>query len=131
MSDSTIAREWVRYATSDLRLAEAAPPSGVLLEHLCFHAQQAVEKAIKAVLVVHNVVPPKTHDVGHLLDLAASQGEQAPFDVERVADLTAFAVIARYPADFGEVDEEEWTEAVELARAVVAWAESVVSPHTT
>ena len=38
MPDSTDVREWIRHAESDLRLAETAPPSGVLLEHLCFHA---------------------------------------------------------------------------------------------
>ena len=130
MPDSTDAQEWVRYATSDLRLAEAAPPSGVLLEHLCFHAQQAAEKAAKAVLVACGVVPPKVHDVGYLLDLAARHGERPPAGVERASRLTAFAVIVRYPADLGEVGEAEWAEAVALARAAVAWAEGVVEGRT-
>ena len=39
MPDSTDVREWIRHAESDLRLAETAPPSSVLLEHLCFHAR--------------------------------------------------------------------------------------------
>jgi HEPN domain-containing protein len=43
--------EWLRYAQSDLKLASITLPSGVLLEALCFHAQQAAEKAIKAVLI--------------------------------------------------------------------------------
>lgn len=125
MPDSTDAEEWVRYATSDLRLAEAAPPSGVLLEHLCFHAQQAAEKAAKAVLVAFGVVPPKVHDIDYLLALVGEH-VAVPDLVRRSGILTDFAVISRYPADFGELDEAEWTEAVALARAVVAWAEAAV-----
>ena len=127
MPDSTIAREWVRYATSDLLLAETVPPSGVLLEHLCFHAQQAAEKAIKAVLVAHEVVPPKIHDIKRLFSLVREYAD-VPEALEQAEVLTDFAVITRYPADFGEVDEAEWTECVALARAVVAWADREVGP---
>jgi HEPN domain-containing protein len=44
------AREWINRARSDLALARAKP-EGVYLEDLCFHAQQAAEKAIKALLI--------------------------------------------------------------------------------
>lgn len=107
MPDSTIAQEWVRYATSDLLLAETVPPSGELLEHLCFRAQQTAEKAAKAVLISEGISPPKIHDVGTLLDLAASCGHPAFPDVRPAAGLTRFAVVSRYPADFGELDEDE------------------------
>jgi len=43
--------DWLRYAHSDLVLAETPPPTGVLLELLCYHAQQAAEKALKAALL--------------------------------------------------------------------------------
>ena len=108
MPDSTDVREWIRHAKSDLRLAETSPPSGVLLEHLCFHAQQAVEKAVKAVLIAGGVVPPKVHDIGRLLDLVGSHGIDVPESV-------------------GKVDDAEWAEAVALARAAVAWAEREVA----
>ncbi len=38
---------WLRHARSDLHLAESPPPQGVLLETLCFHAQQTAEKAFQ------------------------------------------------------------------------------------
>ncbi len=41
--------DWLRHAASDLKLARIARPPEVLLEALCFHAQQAAEKALKAV----------------------------------------------------------------------------------
>ena len=120
MPDSMIAREWIKHAVSDLRLAETVPASGVLLEHLCFHAQQAAEKAIKAVLVGDGIVPPKTHDIGALLSLVDSYGLAVSADVRPATSLTKYAVISRYPADFGELDENEWSHAVALARAAVA-----------
>lgn len=47
---------WLVYANSDLALAKSAAGPGILLESLCFHAQQAAEKAIKAVLI-HSGIP--------------------------------------------------------------------------
>lgn len=41
--------DWLRHAYSDLELARVALPAKVLLELLCFHAQQAAEKSLKAV----------------------------------------------------------------------------------
>ena len=45
------ARDWLRYARSDLALASLSPSAGIMLETFCFHSQQAAEKAIKAVLI--------------------------------------------------------------------------------
>lgn len=58
---------WLRYAYSDLELARISPPQMVMLEGLCYHAQQAAEKALKAVLVANNIFPPKTHSIRVLL----------------------------------------------------------------
>ena len=42
--------DWLRYAVSDLEIARTTPSSRILLESLCFHAQQAAEKALRACL---------------------------------------------------------------------------------
>ncbi len=39
--------DWLRYSYSDLALARVRRSPKVLLEGLCFHAQQAVEKALE------------------------------------------------------------------------------------
>ncbi len=57
--------DWLRHAPSDLELARIARPPEVLLEALCFHAQQAAEKALKAVLIAHRIPFPKTY-IGEL-----------------------------------------------------------------
>ena len=42
--------DWLRYAESDLEIARIPQSFRILLEGLCFHAQQAAEKTLKAVL---------------------------------------------------------------------------------
>ena len=113
--------DWLRYARSDLELAGIIKPDEVLFEGLCFHAQQAVEKALKAVLIVKGIAPPKTHNIRMLLDLL-SQVIVTPQEIEDSAGLTDYAVTSRYPGDFEPVSEEEYKEALRLAKMVVNWA---------
>ncbi|HEV8574581.1 MAG TPA: HEPN domain-containing protein [Dehalococcoidia bacterium] len=117
--------EWLRYARSDLELARLAPPPGVMPEALCFHAQQAAEKALKAVLIAHELPFPRTHNLRTLLDLLPQT--LAPLaEVQDAARLTDYAVFSRYPAEAEPVTEEEHQEAVRLATAVLAWAEQTI-----
>ena len=97
--------DWLRYARSDLELARITRPDEVLFEGLCFHAQQAAEKALKAVLIAKGIPPPKTHNIRILLDLL-SQVIVAPQEIEDSAGLTDYAVTSRYPGDFEPVNEE-------------------------
>ena len=59
-------------ASHDLIAAEATIATGEALDMVCFHAQQAAEKSLKALLALHDVVYPWTHDLGELLALAES-----------------------------------------------------------
>jgi HEPN domain-containing protein len=117
--------EWLRYARSDLELARVKRPPKVLLEELCFHTQQAAEKALKAVLIAKGIPPPKTHNIRTLLDLLP-QDVIPPQEVEDAASLTDYAVISRYPGDFESIDEKEYKETVRLAEIVILWAERII-----
>lgn len=124
-TDSGSPSAWLAYARADLTLAETPPPSGVLLELLGFHAQQAAEKAVKAV-ILHRTREPAafSHNVRRLFrDAEAAGASVPPLSTEAMGALTQYAVITRYPANLGEVDEAEWQRAVADARAVVEWAE--------
>ena len=81
--------EWLRHARSNLSRcrADRRLPE-VLFEDLCFDAQQAAEKAVKAVLVLNGRRFPKTHDVGELLDLVAATGVAVPQEVLLAKRLT-------------------------------------------
>jgi len=56
-------REWLNRARSNLAQARVRCPE-VYLEDLCFNAQQAADKAIKALLIAHGVRFPYVHDIG-------------------------------------------------------------------
>ena len=63
---------------------------------LGFHAQQAVEKCLKAVLAHERVAFRRTHDLAELLDAVADAGLAAPPFSDRLDELNPFAVEARY-----------------------------------
>jgi HEPN domain-containing protein len=125
--DPTSPGAWLRHARSDLAAARARVSDDQLLEHLCFHAQQAAEKALKAVLLAAGVGFPRTHDIQALLSLLPPE-VAAPVAVRSAPTLTPYAVEFRYPGLAEPVDESEHREALRLADAVVAWAESIITP---
>ncbi|MFQ6100767.1 MAG: HEPN domain-containing protein [Anaerolineae bacterium] len=122
-------REWLNRARSNLAQArEGAQIAGVYLEDLCFSAQQAAEKAIKAVLIQYEVEFPYVHDLAKLLGLVEQTGQEVPSEVQQAARLTRYAVVARYPGLVGDVTRDQYDEAVTIAEEVVRWAESIIGP---
>ena len=115
-------REWMNRARSDLTLAKSQIP-GVYLEDLCFNAQQAAEKAIKAVMIARDIEFPYVHDLDHLLSLLEKAGEVIPEAIWRATDLTNYATITRYPADIRPVNQSEYQEAIAIAATILRWAE--------
>jgi HEPN domain-containing protein len=116
-------QEWLNRAKSNLvRAKEDIRLSGVFLEDLCFDAQQAAEKAIKAVLIRRNIQFPYVHDLMALLALIEKEGESLPEPVKQAGRLTRFAVVTRYPGLEEPVTREEYERAVIIAEAVVQWA---------
>mgnify|MGYP001360990697 CR=1 FL=1 len=89
-------RAWLRRAESNLIRARQRVPR-VYLEDLCFDAQQAAEKAIKALLIHMDVRFPYTHDLADLLTLVEAQGMDLPAGVREAAMLTDYAGATRYP----------------------------------
>lgn len=126
--DPTKPAEWLRRARSNLAKAKAdrSLPE-VLYEDLCFDAQQAAEKAIKALLVYQNVPFPKTHDIMDLLTLLHQSGMDVPEEIRHADLLTGYAVETRYPGMSEEVTAEDYAEALALAERVVRWVESIIS----
>ncbi len=118
-------REWLNRARSNLIQAKTLQAS-VYLEDLCFNAQQAAEKAIKAVLIHQGVEFPYIHDLTELLRLVQGAGEQIPDSVKRAGMLSRFAVFMRYPGIARPVGPEEYEEAMTIAVEVLRWAERIL-----
>ena len=127
--DPTEGAEWLRRARSNLARARAGRSAPeVLYEDLCFDAQQAAEKAIKALLIDRKVAFPKTHAIMDLLTILELNGVTVPEEIRRAGLLTGYAVETRYPGLSEEVTKEDYAQALELAERVVRWAESLLSP---
>lgn len=118
---------WLRRARSNLARARGGQTApDVLFEDLCFDAQQAAEKAIKAVLVHHQIPFPKTHQITQLLTLAEQHGVAVPAELREAATLTQYAVGSRYPGFGEEVTRDEYERALVLAETVVEWVTGVL-----
>lgn len=115
--------EWISYGVSDLRLARlAASDPSIRREQVCFHTQQAAEKAIKAVLLSQEIQFPLTHDIEELLEIAESKGIELPEGVREAGLLTPYAVETRYPGSWFEISEADLKEALRIADLTIAWA---------
>jgi HEPN domain-containing protein len=117
--------KWLSRAKSSLALA-MSKTSGVLYEDLCFQAQQAGEKALKAVFVARQIPHPYTHDINALLSTLEENGISIPENLWNAVTLTSYASDTRYPGFEPPVTQEEHAEAVTLAQAVVLWAEEQI-----
>jgi HEPN domain-containing protein len=112
------AARWLDWAHSDLKAGQALlrdPDS--YPRQVCFLAQQAAEKAIKAIFVFLNVEFPFTHDLDRLRDLLPGKWD-VKNEFPDLAGLTIWAVEARYPGDMPDVTTAEAAEAMQLAEDV-------------
>ena len=101
----------------------------IAAEVLGFHAQQAAEKMLKAVLAHHQIEFPFTHRLADLIDLLKEQGKAYPDELDEVRYLTPFAVEFRY--DFYPTEGEEPFDAeaaLVLLRKLRAWAIEMIKP---
>ena len=114
-----VIREWVAKAENDLKnaahtlkLGEDCPTDTV-----SFHAQQCVEKYLKAYLVLKGIDFSKTHDVGKLVTLLP-EAVRLGLTVEEQRRLTSYATVTRYPGDYEPISLSEAKQAVRISRRV-------------
>lgn len=98
MKQST--REWLNAAGDDLITIENLLDNPILTNVIAFHAQQAIEKSLKAIIEENGLVFIKTHN---LQSLFLKIEEIIPFDVNEriIAELDRLYLDSRYPGDFG------------------------------
>ena len=119
---------WLNRARADLALASAPLPPGAMFEDLCYHAQQAAEKALKAVYLRYGWPFRYVHDLNALVTGLREQGLRVPEELDDTLPLTAYALESRYPSVDESVTPEQHKTAVALARRVVEWAEVQINP---
>jgi len=121
-----LVRQWLQKADNDLKTARHTLliPDDCPCDTVCFHAQQCVEKCLKAILVCSQTSFSKTHDLEEL-SLLLPSSFRIPLSVEELAELTPHATNSRYPDDWRSPgrDQAEWavTAAERIAQAVRSW----------
>jgi len=118
-----VARQWMEKAGHDLvnakhvlTLVDDCP-----YDTVCFHAQQAVEKCVKAVLVKCGIRFGKVHDVGALLE-QLPETKRPLISIQEQVQLSNYAVTARYPGVHEEPTRQDAAEALHIAERVKKWA---------
>ena len=95
------AQALMRVAEQDWKTVELlAQHADAPVSSLCFHAQQYLEKVMKAVLVSNAVIFRRTHDLEVLAALLAEKEIALPLPIDQLKQLNPFAVTLRY----GEID---------------------------
>ena len=114
-----IVRQWLAKAEQDMKVSETLlAAERPFLYPTCFHAQQAAETYLKALLTWHQIEFPKTHPIERFLDLIKGSDAETASSLKDTAALTPYGVDIRYPGDQPESNLEETRRAVELARKV-------------
>lgn len=111
--------KWLFRADEDIAVIDRLVQAGAeaYTSTICFHAQQAVEKYLKALLASKKVDFPRTHDVDYLL-AECKRVSRGQLDSVDLKSLTEFGVAARYPDDFYIPDVSEATYYAQVARKV-------------
>ena len=127
-----LARQLLELAAADeLAARTLSDAAGISDAIVGFHAQQSVEKALKAVLASHEIEFPFTHDLDGLMELCKTNGIDMPSELDGVDRLTPYGVQWRYggassqphPAG-GEGYEQYWDECVSRPQ----WANFAMTP---
>ena len=105
----------VRRVSADTDIADAI---------IGFHAQQAVEKLIKAVLVARRVAFVKSHALSYLIGLVEENEIEAPGELSEADVLSPWGVEFRYEGD--EPPALDRSKALPLVEQVRAWAENEI-----
>lgn len=112
-----LVKGWLLKADHDLEMAVLAlEHKPGLVDAICFHCQQAVEKHLKALLVSWDIEFEKSHSLGYLLDLLNDEEEISDAFYGMLEKLEDYAVDIRYPDEHFEITPEDAREACEIAK---------------
>ncbi|HHW58426.1 MAG TPA: HEPN domain-containing protein [Clostridia bacterium] len=89
-------KQWLEYADSDYKAAAELLKTD-LHNIVCFHAQQAIEKFLKAYLVLNGINPPKIHSIILLLKVCMELSEDFAKFKNNAKIIDMFYIPSRYP----------------------------------
>ncbi len=125
-----LARRLLAVADNDIRaFQKLAEDKDISDASVGFHAQQAVEKCLKAILALHSIKFRKQHDLGELLDLFDENKLPQPPMADVLDELNPYAVTLRY--DLIDMDELDRERVREILFAVRQWTVEQVAGNSS
>ena len=118
-------KSWLERARSSHEISKAEMKGNIFYEDLCYQSQQAVEKALKGLLIYYRVDPEFTHNIGLLLNKLESFTE-IPENIKTATNVTKYVVITRYPGEYDEVTKSDYEESVKIAKDCIDWVETKI-----
>lgn len=121
-----LARLLLARAIDDETLVRKVSPDADIADAIVgFHAQQAVEKLIKAVLAARGIAFMKSHALSYLIGLIEENEIEAPKELSEADVLSPWAVEFRYEGD--EPPALDRSAALTLVAQVRTWAENEIN----
>ena len=120
---------WIRKAELDLKTVVRLSAEGEFRDVVGFHAQQAVEKYLKALLTRYQIEFPKTHVIRRLLILLEPVESSIAQSLDDANWLSPLGAEIRYPGDRAELLPGEEVRARQLAQRVREAVMDVLGPY--
>ena len=119
MDSDVVLQQWLQKGNDDLRSAEylSTMHHSTPDEIICYHCQQSAEKYLKGFLFLHNVEPPKTHDLDELLGMCLQYNKEFSILSPKAYVLTNYAVMPRYPNELG-ITGDDMRIAIQYAKDI-------------
>lgn len=121
--------EWITKAGLDFNTVVRLSAEEPFRDIVAFHAQQAVEKYLKALLTRHQIEFPKTHEIRRLLELLGPVEQGLAEALQDAKWLEPFGVEIRYPSDRPETLPGDELRARQLAQTVRDAVMTVLDPY--
>ena len=116
------AENWLEAAYDDLKTIKKIQEDESLTNVMAFHAEQAIEKTLKAVLEEYESKVPKVHNVIKLKELTEKYIE-LEIDRDLLTQINEIYIETRYPSDLGLIPTGKPT--IETARIYTNFAENI------
>ena len=116
MSDSKEFNLWIEFAKNDLLVAkELSFEKHFVYRAILMHAQQAIEKYLKAFLLFSKQTNIRTHDLLILCKIAEKYDETFLIFEEKLTWISVNYMQSRYPDNFEDIDMEDAKRALDIA----------------
>jgi HEPN domain-containing protein len=117
-------KDWLRKASSDLRLATKSIGDDETLDPAVYLTHQCAEKSLKAVFVLNGKTIPKTHDLDILLDNCTQLNWEFILLKNECKLLRSYGFDSRYPNDTFRVNQKDLAEAIDMAYRIFDFVKS-------